>query len=111
MDAVAAAITTTNGGRIMAGGNRLGPRGMGPMTGRGLGNCAGNDQGRGRGANRRFGGFFGGSGRRGGGGNWVDYNVGPDNLEYQHPLRELAAETTQLRERIAVLEELLNKKK
>lgn len=47
----------------MPGGNRTGPNGMGPMTGRGAGYCAGTDSpgyasggsfGRGRGAGRGF---------------------------------------------------------
>ena len=67
----------------MPGGDRSGPRGQGPMTGRGMGYCRGNDQpadnanlppgrgfgmgwGGGRGRGRGGGGFGGGRGRGGG---------------------------------------------
>ncbi len=60
----------------MPGGNGTGPAGMGPMTGRGAGFCAGfgmpgfdNVQGRGLGRGRGFGGG-GGGGRRGGRGGY-----------------------------------------
>ncbi|MBN1394643.1 MAG: DUF5320 domain-containing protein [Pirellulales bacterium] len=53
----------------MPGGNRTGPMGMGPMTGRGAGYCAGNSvPGY---MNRGFGGgYFGGGWGRGGGRGW-----------------------------------------
>ena len=55
----------------MPGRNGTGPRGQGPMTGRGAGFCAGNGAGSGRqfgyGCGAGFGRRFGGSGRRGGG--------------------------------------------
>jgi len=38
------------GGDIMPGGDRTGPDGRGPRTGRGLGKASGNESGRGRGS-------------------------------------------------------------
>lgn len=43
MDAVVTGITEENGGKEMARGNKRGPNEMGPMTGRGLGYCAGHE--------------------------------------------------------------------
>jgi hypothetical protein len=59
----------------MPAGDRTGPRGMGPMTGRGAGYCAGYGMpgrgnpipGRGPGLGRRWGGTWGGRGGAGGG--------------------------------------------
>ena len=96
----------------MPGGNRRGPENRGPMTGRGLGYCAGYDApgwtadapprgggGLGRGYGRGYGRGFGrggGWGRRWGGG------------PVAQPQRDVAPandETAQLHERIAALEE------
>ncbi|MCK4871126.1 MAG: DUF5320 domain-containing protein [Phycisphaerales bacterium] len=64
---------TQHGGSDMPGGDRTGPEGLGPMTGRAAGLCAGNDapgytnpvRGMGMGRGRNAGGG-GGRGRRGG---------------------------------------------
>ncbi len=135
MDVVAIGITRTDGGKIMAGGDRRGPRGMGPMTGRGMGFCAGNDRpgfvteeavapgrgfgrgfGRGAGNGRGFGRGFGGGGggRRFGGGfgrghGWgaADYPNEAPAPEYPASANGLAAEAAWLRERLASIEERL----
>ncbi len=129
MDVVAAAITTIDGGSIMAGGDRRGPRGMGPMTGRGMGYCAGNDRpgfvtdgagtqargfgrgpGGGFGRNRGggFGGGFGPAFGRGYGRGWTDFHPQETRMpEYSDSIMELAEEAALLRDRLAVLEERL----
>ncbi len=82
----------------MPGGDRTGPGGMGPMTGRGAGFCAGNSA---PGfANQGFGRFFpgGGRGRGGGGGggrgrgwspwfNQAGFPAGPSAGAYTQPVQ------------------------
>ncbi|RKZ19958.1 hypothetical protein DRQ50_00980 [bacterium] len=120
----------------MAGGDRRGPQGMGPMTGRGLGYCAGNDGpgyeadlpaaggrgfggGRGRGLGPRMGlgrGFGRGFGRGHGFGGGFGRGYGWDHDDYRGEAprsadtgssSDLAAELARLREQLAVMEERL----
>ena len=49
MEDVVEEETVEEGGDIMPGGDRTGPDGKGPRTGRGLGKASGNETGRGRG--------------------------------------------------------------
>lgn len=101
----------------MAGGDRRGPDGRGPMTGRGLGYCAGNDRsghqvdalppgrGLGRGAGRGYGRGrgFGRGFRRGfdGFGRGADFETEPGVTH------SLADEVARLRDQLQVLERRL----
>lgn len=78
----------------MPAGNGKGPRGQGPMTGRGLGNCGGNRNGRGVG---RF------SGRGNRWGQEDEVIDAPRPLDSEATV-ELAKEVNRLREHLAVLE-------
>ncbi len=91
-------------------GDRTGPLGNGPRTGRGMGMCGGYDspgfsRGMGQGRNARMGGFF----RRGfagrGGGFFAGRTV--SDSEYKEMLRNEQAE---LKNRIEELEREINKK-
>ena len=94
----------------MAGGDKRGPRGMGPMTGRGLGYCAGNERpgfapgrfgnGGGRGPGRGFGRGFG----RGRGQGFGRFQQGPAFEAQEGFATSLADEVVRLKEQLKALE-------
>ena len=107
----------------MPGGDRTGPKGVGPMTGRGVGICAGNDvpgnmnPSAGR-SGRGFGhGRGGGSGRgfQGGGRGWRHQNYGTvipreeRGYGYQNPAGS-SASSTPVNEQTVKADELANLK-
>ncbi|MDD2389900.1 MAG: DUF5320 domain-containing protein [Desulfobacterales bacterium] len=110
----------------MPGGDRTGPAGMGPMTGRGFGVCAGNADpgyanpgyGRGFGYGRGLGygrGFCGGRGFGGGqGGRWrapfPGYGYGgPYEAAYAADMPTTPRETEALKAQASYLEKMLEK--
>jgi len=115
-------------GKIMPRGNRRGPEGMGPMTGRGLGNCAGNSAPGfendsatprwGLGFNRGFGGrgrgFGNGNGRGAGRGfgrrfEWEDPNQEwPVNQTSTQDQTTLSQEVADLKAQLAALQAKIN---
>lgn len=114
MDAAVTDTAATGGDRDMPGGDRKGPDGRGPMTGRGLGYCAGYDhpgyvadalpygRGYGRGGGRGFG---RGRGFRGG------RSVAPPAVVYENVPVEtgsLVEEVARLREQLKALEHRLS---
>lgn len=96
-------------------GDRNGPRGNGPMTGRHLGYCAGNDQPgyrvdeapAGRGFGRGPGRGFGRGAGRGRGGRWS----APELATEQVVTTSLVAEVARLKEQLRMLEERLGNSK
>ena len=90
-------------------GDGRGPNGMGPMTGRGLGYCAGYERefGFGRRGGMGFGPGFGHGRGRGFGRGW-GYSQYPEpgfDVDPGGPRPDLAAELAALKEQIKVLEE------
>ncbi len=94
MGDVAAMVEINKKEVIMPGGDRKGPMGEGPMTGRGLGLCAGNDtpgsvtdanqmRGMGRGMGRGFGRGMGRGFRHGQARGWRFWFGGRDNISDQ----------------------------
>ena len=83
---------------------------MGPMTGRGLGDCAGRGFGGGGGRGRGFGGGFGGAGRgfgRGYGRRFDGFHEGPQFETGDAITSSLADEVIRLKDQLRALEERL----
>ena len=120
MAVVAADIIEEMEGKIMPRANRKGPEGMGPMTGRGLGNCAGtrtpgfeNEMAtprRGRGFNRSNGRFGRGFGNGFGRGAGHDFEL--EDAPQERPVNQtatqvqttLAQEVAELKAQVAALQ-------
>ncbi len=91
----------------MPGGDRTGPGGMGPLTGRGMGNCAGaRPAGYGRGVGRGMGrgGFGRGMGRGGGFGRGFGWGYSPSPVSPADEAGMLKSEASALQEELKAVQ-------
>ena len=93
----------------MPGGDKTGPSGMGPMTGRQMGYCTANDYPNYIAQNLNFRSFRGGSGRGGNRQRWFNYENMPfENIPVASEKTLIANEINVLKDQLSALEKRLS---